>query len=77
MLLSACDVRLRLRDNWIGFETHDKGGKKEDRKGECVKGREKIYLSALPVSLLNQSRAGKVVSCYTRWSSHEEAEHDS
>ncbi len=52
MLSSACDFRSRLTDNRNGFETHDKGGKKEDRKGECVKGREKLYLSALPVSLL-------------------------
>ncbi len=47
-----CDVRSRLRDYQNGFKTHDKGGKKEDRKGECVKGRDKLYLSALPVSLL-------------------------
>ncbi len=32
-LPSACDGRSRLRDNRNGFETHDKGGKK-DRKGE-------------------------------------------
>ncbi len=41
MLSSACDFRSRLTDNRNGFETHDRGGKKEDRKGECVKGREK------------------------------------
>ncbi len=44
-LSSACDVRSRLRDNRNGLETHDKGEKKEDRKGECAKGREKWYLS--------------------------------
>ncbi len=36
-LPSACDVRAWLRDNWNGFETHDRGGRTEDSKGECVR----------------------------------------
>ncbi len=38
-LPSACDVRARVRENRNGLETHDRGAKKEDRKGECVKER--------------------------------------
>ncbi len=36
-LLSACDVRAWSRDNRNGFETHNRGGRIEDRKGECVR----------------------------------------
>ncbi len=35
MLPSACVFRARLREN--GLETHDRGGRKEDREGECVR----------------------------------------
>ncbi len=49
----ACDVRAWLRDNRNGFETHDRGGRIEDSKGECVReGGKKLYLNTLPVSLL-------------------------
>ncbi len=34
---SACDVRAWSRDNRNGFETHDRGGRIEDSKGECVR----------------------------------------
>ncbi len=37
MLPSACDVGAWLRDNRNGFETHDRGGRIEDSKGECVR----------------------------------------
>ncbi len=37
MLPSACDVRAWSRDNRNGFETHDRGGRIEDSKGECVR----------------------------------------
>ncbi len=37
MLPSACDVRAWLRDNRNRFETHDRGGRIEDSKGECVR----------------------------------------
>ncbi len=33
-LLSAFDVRALLRDNRNVLEPHDRGGKKEDRKGK-------------------------------------------
>ncbi len=36
-LPSACDVRAWSRDNRNGFETHDRGGRIEDSKGECVR----------------------------------------
>ncbi len=62
-LPSACDVRAWSRDNRNGFETHDRGGRTEDSKGECAReGGKKLYLNALPVSLLGQSRAGKTYS---------------
>ncbi len=53
-LPSACDVRAWSRDNRNGFETHNRGGRIEDSKGECVRegGKKKLYLNALPVSLL-------------------------
>ncbi len=35
-LPSACDVRVWSRDNRNGLETHDKGGRREESKGECV-----------------------------------------
>ncbi len=34
---SAFDVRAWLRENRNGLETHDRGGRIEDRKGECVR----------------------------------------
>ncbi len=34
---SACDVIAWSRDNRNGFETHDRGGRIEDSKGECVR----------------------------------------
>ncbi len=37
MLPSACVFRAWLRENWNGLETHDRGGRIEDRKGECVR----------------------------------------
>ncbi len=37
MLLSACDIRARLRDNWNGLETHDRGGRIENSKREYVR----------------------------------------
>ncbi len=45
-LPSACDVRAWSRDNRNGFETHDRGGRTEDSKGECVRegGGENVYL---------------------------------
>ncbi len=36
-LPSVCDVRAWLRENWNGLETHDRGGRIEYRKGECVR----------------------------------------
>ncbi len=36
-LPSACDVKAWLRDNRNGFETHYRGGRIEDSKGECVR----------------------------------------
>ncbi len=36
-LPSACVFRTRLRENRNGLETHDRGGRKEDREGECVR----------------------------------------
>ncbi len=33
-----CDVRAWLRDNRNGLDTHDRGGRIEDSKGECVMG---------------------------------------
>ncbi len=51
-LPSACDVRAWSRDNRNGFETHNRGGRIEDSKGECVREGGKLYLNALPVSLL-------------------------
>ncbi len=42
MLPSACDVRAWSRDNRNGFETHNRGGRIEDSKGECVREGEKI-----------------------------------
>ncbi len=36
-LPSACDVRAWSRDNRNGFETHNRGGRIEDSKGECVR----------------------------------------
>ncbi len=36
-LPSACVFRARLRENRNGLETHDRGGRKEDREGECVR----------------------------------------
>ncbi len=47
----------------------------EDREGECVREVEMILKCVLGV-VARLSRAGKVVCLYTRWSSHEEAEHD-
>ncbi len=52
-----CRLRVMLergpRDNRNGFETHDRGGRIEDSKGECVReGENKLYLNVLPVSLL-------------------------
>ncbi len=41
-LPSACDVRAWSRDNRNGFETHNRGGRIEDSKGECVREGEKI-----------------------------------
>ncbi len=55
-LPSACDVRLRLRDDRNSFETHDKGGKKEDRKGECVKGKNILKCVAGFVARLKSRR---------------------
>ncbi len=34
---SACDVRAWSRGNRNGLETHDRGGRIEDSKGECVR----------------------------------------
>ncbi len=36
-LPSACVFRARLRENQNGLEIHDRGGRKEDREGECVR----------------------------------------
>ncbi len=36
-LPSACVFRAWLRENRNGLETHDRGGRIEDRKGECVR----------------------------------------
>ncbi len=41
-LPSACDVRAWSRDNRNGFETHNRGGRIEDSKGECVREGEQI-----------------------------------
>ncbi len=41
-LPSACDVRAWSRDNRNGFETHNRGGRIEDSKGECVREGKKI-----------------------------------
>ncbi len=41
-LPSACDVRAWSRDNRNGFETHNRGGRIEDSKGECVREGEKM-----------------------------------
>ncbi len=37
MLPFSCDFRAWSRDNRNGFETHDRGGRIEDSKGECVR----------------------------------------
>ncbi len=42
-LPSACDVRAWSRDNRNGFETHDRGGRIEDSKGEYVREGGKNY----------------------------------
>ncbi len=36
-LPSACDVRAWLREKRNSLETHDRGGRIEDSKGECVR----------------------------------------
>ncbi len=36
-LPSACVFRAWLRENRNGLETHDRGGRIEDREGECVR----------------------------------------
>ncbi len=46
-LPSACDVRAWSRDNRNGFETHDRGGRIEDSKGECVREGGKIILKCV------------------------------
>ncbi len=74
-LPSACDVRAWPRDNRNGFETHDRGGRTEDSKGECVReGGKKLYLNALSVSCSGEVAQEKVACLYTRLSSHEDAE---
>ncbi len=42
-LPSACDVRAWSRDNRNGFETHRRGGRTEDSKGEFVREGGKNY----------------------------------
>ncbi len=36
-LPSVCVFRVYLRENRNGLETHDRGGRIEDREGECVR----------------------------------------
>ncbi len=64
----------RLRYNRNGFETHNRGGRIEDRKGECVREGEKI----IPKCVAGVVARGKVtqekVAClYTRLSSKSHA----
>ncbi len=35
--VSVAVFRTWLRENRNGLETHDRGGRKEDREGECVR----------------------------------------
>ncbi len=46
-LPSACDVRAWLRETRNGLETHDRGGRMDESKGEFCEGRYKLYLSVL------------------------------
>ncbi len=41
-LTSACHVRESLRENRNGLETHDRGERVEDSKGECMR-EDRIY----------------------------------
>ncbi len=73
---SACDVRAMLRGNWNGLETHDWGGKKEDRNWRVCEGKIRmIHKCVARFRCSVEVAQEKVVGLYTNRSSHEEAEH--